>query len=282
MNDYGYDSAASAAVIGISFLIAFIFIVIVYVVGSIFLMKIFEKAGVEGKWRAWVPVYNQMIFVKLGDMSPWLILILMAASLIPILNYLTGLASVVLLTIAAWRVGLKLQKSAGWAVLYFFLSIIWLGINAFDKSRWNPNIAPASWAGNSFFADRTVWQGIPVQPSAAAPAPGYGAPQGYQPPAAQGYAPPQPGYGQPVAPQAPQFGQPAAPQAPQPGQPQQGFQPPASQAPQPTFQPPTAPPVAPAAPPAAVPDVPVTPPAPPAPPAAAPDVAPENGEQPPA
>lgn len=277
MDGYSDPTAVYAALAGV-YLTIFIFAIAVWVVGSIFLMKIFEKAGVQGKWRAWVPIYNQMIFLKLGDLSPWLILITIAASIIPILNFFTGLASAALLVMAAWRVGLKLQKSAGWVVLYFFLSLVWLGINAFDKSRWNPNIAPASWAGNGFFGDRTVWQGVPVQPSAQAPAAGYGAPQGYQPPAAQGYVPPaapqQPGYAQP---QAPQFGQPQAPQQPgygQPQAPQQGFQPPAPQAPQQAFQPPAAPPVG-------TPQVPTTPPAPPAPPAAAPDAV-GNGEQPPA
>ena len=41
-------------------------------------MKIFEKAGVQGRWRAWVPVYNIMIFVKLGDLKPWWMLVLSA------------------------------------------------------------------------------------------------------------------------------------------------------------------------------------------------------------
>lgn len=273
MDSYSDPSLSYATLAGIYFGL-FLFAVVIYAVTAFFMMKIFDKAGVQGKWRAWIPVYNQMVFLKLADMSPWLILFLMAASIIPIVGYLTGLASIVLMVMAAWRVGLKLQKSAGWAVLYFFLSLVWLGINAFDKSRWNPNIPAAPWAGNSLFGDRTVWDGIPVQPSAA-PAAGYGAPQGYQPPAPQGYQPPQ-GY---VPPQAPQGYQP--PQAPQGFQPPaapQGYQPPAApQAPQ-GYQPPAAPQVPPTAPPAAAP--PVTPPAPPAPPVTppAPPAPPTSGE----
>ena len=34
----------------------------------------------QGKWRAWVPVYKSMVFSKLGDLSPWLILIAIGAS----------------------------------------------------------------------------------------------------------------------------------------------------------------------------------------------------------
>jgi hypothetical protein len=236
------------------------------VISAIFFMKIFEKAGVEGKWRAWVPVYNTLIFAKLGDVSPWAVLIAWALSFIPYLNFLTGIALVVLLALAAWRVGLKLQKDAIWVVLYIFLSLIWLGINAFDKSRWNPSIAPAPWAANSFLADSTVWQGVPVQPRPAAPAPGYGAPQGYAPPAPQGYAPPaqpgyappaQPGYTQPAPPAQPGYAPPVAPAtgAPVPPAPQT---PPA--APQTPPAPPAAPPAAPTAPPAA-PSDPTQPPA---------------------
>ncbi len=243
-DDYGYG--AIAALMGLIFFLVLVVGPILYVVLSIFLMKIFEKAGVQGKWRAWVPVYNSMILFKLGDMSPWLVLYSLGATLllawIPVIGWLVPLATLALSAMAAWRVGLKLQKEAAWVVLYVFLSPVWMGILAFDKSRWNPAIAPAPWAGNAFLEDRTAWDGVPVQPSqnVAPPAPGYGAPgqgyaaptsQGYQPPAPQGYAPPaQPGYGAPgqtgypggqpgyAAPQAPSTGAqvppPAAPPAP--------------------------------------------------------------------
>jgi hypothetical protein len=263
MNPY-YDSGYWAAFAG-----AIIFGLIIglafYVVSSIFLMKVFEKAGVEGKWRAWVPVYNQMVFFKLGDLSPWIVLYGLGGALLLSwigIGALFSLALGVFSVIAAWRVGLKLQKDAVWVVLYIFLSIVWLGINAFDKSRWNPNIQPASWAGNGFLGDRTVWAGIPSQPSAAAPQPGYGAPgygaapQGYAPPAPQGYAPPaQPGYAPPAQ---PGYGAPAAPPAGAPATPPA---PPAPAAPPAT---PPAPPAAPPAPPAAPPVPPTDPTQPPA------------------
>ncbi|MFP1601887.1 large exoprotein [Microbacterium sp. 2216-1] len=252
---YGYG--AFSAMIALVSLLLLILGPIMYVVVSLFLMKVFEKAGVEGKWRAWVPVYNTMILFKLGDLSPWLVLYAIGASLflswIPVIGQLVGLAAFALSALAAWRVGLKLQKEAVWVLLYVFLSPVWLGILAFDKSRWNAMIAPAPWAGNAFFADKTTWEGVPAQPgqNIAPPAPGYGAaPQGYAPP--QGYQPPaQPGYSAP-----PQPGQ-AAPAQPGYGAPV----PPAPGAPVPPPAAPPAPPTAPPAPPAA----------PPAPPAAAPE-----------
>lgn len=230
---YDYPDGAGLAFFAILGFVWFIFAIGFYVLSSWFLMKIFDKAGVQGRWRAWVPVYNSMIFLKLGDLNPWLILIGIGAtavlSWIPVIGPLIGLATFVLSLLAAWRVGLKLQKEAVWVVLYFFLSLVWLGILAFDRSRWNPAVPPAPWAGNGFLADRTVWGGIPSRApvggfgSGAAPQPGYPAPGGYPPPAGYaappaGYEPPPAGYGQPPAGYTPPpaASAPEPPAAPQP------------------------------------------------------------------
>ncbi|MFD5214538.1 large exoprotein [Microbacterium sp. NPDC058345] len=269
MYDY-YDGGAIAVLLALS---GFLFVLGIasYVIGSFFLMKIFEKAGVQGKWRAWVPVYNFLVLAKLGDVSPWVVLVALVINVIPVLNYIAWIAWIAVLVMVMWRVGLKLQKEPVWILLMLIPGIgflIWSGILAFDKSRWNANIAPAPWAANGFFADRTTWDGIPVQPSqnvgpqapgyGAAPQ-GYGAPQGYTPPPQPGYAPPpQPGY----APPQPYGTQPPAPGSPQPPAPDSP-QPPAPESPVP---PQPAPPAAPPAPPATPPAPPATPPAPPAPP----------------
>ncbi|WP_309067580.1 DUF5684 domain-containing protein [Microbacterium sp.] len=235
-----------------------IFGLIVYLVGSWFMMKLFEKAGVQGKWRAWVPVYNVMVFFKLGDVSPWLVLYTIGGGIllswIPGLNFLSGLLSLafaVFAAMAAYRIGLKLQKEAAWVILYVLLSLVWLGIVAFDRSRWNENVPPAPWASNGFLGDKTVWDGVPVQTGSA--------PQAY---GQQGYG--QAGYGQAgygAQPGQDPYGQPYT----QPGQPAYPAQPPAGA------------PVPPPAPGAPVPPSPGAPTAPPAPPAA-----PRDRDEPPA
>ena len=277
MDDYyGYDGLSGGAIVALALLYT-VLPLLIYALYSSFYMRIFDKAGVQGKWRAWVPVYNTMIFYKLGDLSPWLVLYLIGAgiigAIIPFLGWflilpLVGIAARVLDLIAAWRVGLKLQKDAVWVILYFFLPPVWLGINAFDGSRWNPNIQPASWAANSLLGDRTVWDGIPTQPTAAPQQPGYGAGPGYgTPPAQPGYgAPAQPGYAPPAQ---PGYAPPAAPAAPATG------------APVPPV-PPTTPPAPPQAPPAAPPAPPTAPPAAPPAPPAAPPASPNDPTQPPA
>jgi hypothetical protein len=199
MSDYSDYGAGYALAWIFIFLPLFLFFALIgYVLTSWFLMKIFEKAGVQGKWRAWVPIYNTLIFVKLGDLNPWWLLVLWGGTIVlgwvPVLGTIIGIAAFLYTMLAAWRVGLKLQKEAVWLILYFFLSIVWLGINAFDRSRWNTAIPAAPWAGN-FLADKTVWSGVPSQapaggfpPNPATAPGGYAAPAGYQPPA--GYTPP--------------------------------------------------------------------------------------------
>ena len=239
--------------------IIFIFGIAFYVIGSFFLMRVFEKAGVQGKWRAWVPVYQSMVLAKLGDLSPWVMLgaILVSALLgqIPAIGWILGLVALAAGVMASWRVGLKAGKDWPYLLLWLIPGIgilIWVGLVAFDKAPWNPNIKPSPWR-NSFLKDTTVWQGIPVQPDAAiagAPVP----PAGYQPPA--GY-PPSAGY-QPPAPPAGYAPPPAA--AP-------GYAPPPA-APAGYEPPPAAPAAAPSAPPAAEPPAAPEPPASPEPPAA--------------
>jgi len=247
---YDFSDGAGLAVLAAAAVFWFIFAIAFYILSSIFLMKIFDKAGVQGRWRAWVPIYNYMVFSKLGDLSPWLILIAIAASVIlswiPVIGWILALLPLVVTMLAAWRVGLKLQKEPVWLILYFFLSIVWLGILAFDKSRWNTAIPAAPWAGNAFLSDRTVWAGIPSQ----APAGGYPANPATQP--APGAYPPPAGYEPPAPPAG--YTPPPAAAAPPAAAPQPPTTPPA--APEPPTAPPTAPPTTPP---------PTTPPAPPAP-----------------
>ncbi len=222
------DPGAGAVAVAYFGLILFGLLIAVagYIIGAWFLMKVFDKAGVEGKWRAWVPIYNTLIFVKLGDLNPWWLLILWGGGIvlgwIPVLGNLVALAAFLYTLLAAWRVGLKLQKEAVWLILYFFLAIVWLGINAFDKSRWNTAIPAAPWAGN-FLADNTTWSGVPTQ----TPSGGYPGNPVTQP----GAPTPPPGYQAPPAPPAP----PAAPPAPPTASPE----PPATEPP--TKQPPADP-----------------------------------------
>jgi hypothetical protein len=240
--DTDYEGWGMLAFIFIFLPLFLFFLVAGYVIGSFFLMRVFDKAGVQGKWRAWVPIYNLLVLAKLGDFSPWIMLGAIVLSSLLSQVFLIGpvlsLAALAASVMASWRVGLKLGKDWPYLLLWLIPGIgwlIWLGILAFDKAPWNPNIAPSPWR-NSFLKDNTVWSGIPVQPDAAIAGPAGAAaayqppPAGYQPPPA-GYQPPAAGYGPPPAPPAgyappPSATPPAAtpasppPAAPEPAAPQ--------------------------------------------------------------
>lgn len=224
---------------GAGALLAFLFILLPlvllftlagYVIGSFFLMRIFDKAGVQGKWRAWVPVYNLLVFAKLGDLSPWVMLGAILASVvlgqIPVLGWILSLAPLAAMLLAGWRVGQKLGHD--WYLLLLWLipgvgTLVWLGILALGQSRWNPAIGPAPWSGSGFLADRTSWDGIPAQPvgaTSAAANPGGYAPAtdgGYTPATGAGHTPPPPAAPQP--PTAPPPPSSASPEPPAPSDP---------------------------------------------------------------
>jgi len=115
----------------------FIFIIALYVVFSIFMAKIFKKAGEDG-WKAWVPIYNSWVFLEMGGQKGfWAIL-----ALVPFVN----IVSVVFMAIAAYQIGLKLQKEGWFVLLYIFASPVWLIWLAVDGSKWEGVPAAASTA----------------------------------------------------------------------------------------------------------------------------------------
>ncbi|MDD7930337.1 large exoprotein [Microbacterium thalli] len=224
---YDGGGAGVGAFLAFFFLILPIILILAlagYLISSFFYMKIFEKAGVQGKWRAWVPVYRELVFAKLGDLSPWVMLgaflVTAVLSNIPVIGPILGYVAIVALALASWRVGLKLGKDWPLVLLYIIPGIgglIWLGIVAFSNAPWNPNVQPSPWR-TSFLRDTTVWRGVPVQPDGgAAPAAGYGAPgAGYVPPAGGTPSSPAGAYPPPTTQTPPPSTEPPAPGAPRP------------------------------------------------------------------
>lgn len=108
--------------------------IITYIVSSIFLSKIFKKAGVES-WIAWVPVYNSWKFLEIGGQQGfWAIL-----SIIPIAQ----VVSVVFMCISAYHIGLKLSKDGAFVALYVFLPLIWIIWLGTDSSKWKDDASSA-------------------------------------------------------------------------------------------------------------------------------------------
>lgn len=105
----------------------FVFIAALYIVFSIFLAKIFKKAGQDG-WKAWVPIYNSWVFLEMGGQKGFWALL----ALVPIVN----IVSVVFMAIAAYQIGLKLQKEGWFVLFYIFFSPVWIIWLAVDDSKW--------------------------------------------------------------------------------------------------------------------------------------------------
>lgn len=132
MNDNGYgpDTAAALALALVFVVVYLVLIVGVYALVAWMLSRVFKKAGVL-PWKAWVPLFNYWVFFEMGGQLGWLALL----SLIPGVN----IVALVFGCIAAWHVGSAFQKpGVGWLLLYIFLPVIWIGIVAFDGSRWEP------------------------------------------------------------------------------------------------------------------------------------------------
>ena len=143
--DSVYYSGAWGAILG-AFFISFAIGIAFCVVSCIFLDKIFAKAGVEGSWRAWVPIYNYMVFMKLGDMSPWLVLYALAGTILLSwigIGFIFSLALFVAGGFAAWRIGMKLGQDQN-LVWTWTIPLVWMIIMAGKKNPWNINIPTSS------------------------------------------------------------------------------------------------------------------------------------------
>lgn len=130
------EGAAAAALVGLV-IFGFIAAVIGYVINAFLLSRIFKKAGVE-EWKAWVPIYNTWIMLELGDQKGWWAVVM----LVPFVN----IVALVFILIAAYNIGLKLEKEGVFVLLAIFLPIVWLAWLGFDKSTWKgakPAVAAA-------------------------------------------------------------------------------------------------------------------------------------------
>lgn len=122
-----YDSTAAAGFSIMAFLFIFFFAIVAYVVFALLLGRIFKKAGLP-QWKAWVPVYNNWLFLELGNQQGfWAVL-----AFIPIVN----IVSAVFMYIAMYNIGLKLGKEGAFVLWGIFLPIVWYIWLAVDDSKW--------------------------------------------------------------------------------------------------------------------------------------------------
>lgn len=104
-----------------------VFGVIGYVWIALGLGAVFAKLGVE-RWKAWVPVYNNVVLLGLGGLSGWLLLLLLIPVFGPIFVY-------VAIVTAAHRVGGMFGYGPGMTVLAALLFPVWASVLGFGAAR---------------------------------------------------------------------------------------------------------------------------------------------------
>ena len=107
-------------------------VLVVYVWTSIGLARVYTKIGVAG-WKAWVPIYNAAVFLRLGGLSGWLLLLL----LIPVFG---AVFVYVALITAAYRISVAFGYGAGMTVLAALLFPVWASVVGFGDAE--PDAAP--------------------------------------------------------------------------------------------------------------------------------------------
>ncbi|WP_419868152.1 DUF5684 domain-containing protein [Chryseobacterium sp. CT-SW4] len=124
-----YDSSVAAAGVGFGMLI---FELVLYVFYGYCMYKIFQKAGVENAWAAFIPIYNVIVLIQIIKKPVWWIVLLF----IPLVNLY-----------AAWviwdRVAKGFRKDTPvYTILLFFLGFIFIPVLAFGNDSFDANEIP--------------------------------------------------------------------------------------------------------------------------------------------
>ncbi|MCW3492377.1 DUF5684 domain-containing protein [Microbacterium sp. SSM24] len=99
-----------------------------YVWTALALSAVFRKSGEEG-WKAWVPVLNIVVLLRLGGFSGWFVLL----ALVPIAGQV---ALWVVVVIACYRVNVSFGLGVGMTVLAALLFPVWATVLGFGSARW--------------------------------------------------------------------------------------------------------------------------------------------------
>ncbi len=157
---------------------------VLYVWTAVALAAVFDKSG-AAPWRAWVPLYNLSVLLRLGGLSGWLVLLL----LLPVFGVLFVWAAV---TTAAHRIGAEFGYRAGMTVLAAVMLPAWASVIGFGSaaalpSRGEPT-TPAPRDDESWrdLSPDFGWSVFDRQPA-------YAAPESAEPPAAPEFPEPRVG-----------------------------------------------------------------------------------------
>lgn len=170
------DTAQAAAIGIIAFIIGAVVALFMYIIGAIFLGKVFKKAGVPA-WQAWVPILNSWKMFELGGKPGfWAVL-----AIVPVLNIVSAIFGI----IAMHNINLKLRYDAGMTVLAVLVPLVWLIVVGTSKHAWDDSLGAPR-------VDKPDFQPASGAPAPVAPAPVGPAPTPYAAPTPTAYAAPAP------------------------------------------------------------------------------------------
>lgn len=136
-----------ALLVGILFL-GFIGIIF-YILTALAVRKILTLQGETNVNRAWIPIYNNYLYMRAGGQPEWLLWVLIGTiviSVIPIVNFLAFIGSVTIMIfsiIATINLAKGFQKNPVlYALLYFFVAPITMIMFLVNNNPWNPNFTP--------------------------------------------------------------------------------------------------------------------------------------------
>lgn len=119
------ENSGLAAGIGAGMII---FYLIVYAFIAFCLYKIFQKAGKENAWAAFIPIYNFVVLLEVIGKPIWWIVML----IIPCVN-------LYFLVMTYIELGKRFGKDTVWSVIFLlFLGIIGLPMLAFGDAQYTP------------------------------------------------------------------------------------------------------------------------------------------------
>ncbi|WP_194397465.1 DUF5684 domain-containing protein [Microbacterium atlanticum] len=99
-----------------------------YVWTALALSAVFGKSG-EEPWKAWVPVLNSAVVLRLAGLSPWLLLL----ALVPFLGWIP---LVVVFVLAYYRLSVAFGFGAGMTVLAVLAFPVWASVVGWGSARW--------------------------------------------------------------------------------------------------------------------------------------------------
>lgn len=133
--EYSGDASPAAAggmlFAGGMLLFIIMFVLVIYVLMAISLMKIANRTNTENAWFAWIPILNLILMLQIAQRPMWWLIFW----LVPIVN----IASIVFSFIVWIDIAKRLGKTAIFGVLAVLIPVIFMPYLAFSGD----NSAPA-------------------------------------------------------------------------------------------------------------------------------------------